>query len=122
MLSQLFSRSKSDFRFWRQIQISPKILPFRANISGHGPKSKNPRCGRLDKSVPVTKNRLTLACQLDSNLQKFLECIAYIPLKICLAFDRSLQKVNSVTHQLIEPQGLIEHQTTIYKARLPESG
>ena len=57
MLSQSFSRSKSDFRFWRQIQISPKILLFRANISGHGPKSKNTRCGcwRLNKSLYDSK-------------------------------------------------------------------
>ena len=68
MLVRAFPMSKSDFQFWRQIQISTKISSTHANISGHGSKSEKRAttiCAQYLKDN-VGKERIRLPSKMDS--------------------------------------------------------
>ena len=87
LLSETFSVLKTDFWFWRQIQISPKISATHANISGNESKSKNPlRWSRSpNKCLPEAKKHLALACFMPPQ---------FVPQKVTL--DRlQITKVNT---------------------------
>ena len=63
-----FPMSKSDFQFWRQIQISTKISSSHANISAHGSKSKKRAttiCAQ-DLRNYVAKERIRLPSKTES--------------------------------------------------------